>query len=108
MNQKLTKKQMLILDFIAGFMAENDSSPSYREIAAGLNLSSVSSVAEHVENLVDKGFLKKVPGAARSLEIIDNSHRETVELFKTGIYLATPENKQVLLKAAKILGLNLE
>ena len=108
MNSKLTKKQTLILNFISDFMLENDASPSYREIAAGLNLSSPASVAEHVNNLIDKGFLKKVPGAARSLEVIDNSHRETVELFKTHIYLATPENKQILLKAAKILDLNLD
>lgn len=107
MNQNLTKKQTLILEFISAFMNENDASPSYREIAAGLNLASTASVAEHIDNLVDKGFLKKVPGAARSLEIIDNSHKETVELFKNRIYIATPEEKKVLEKAAKLLNLDL-
>lgn len=103
----MTKKQMLILDFIANYIAENDASPSYREIASALNLSSVASVAEHVNNLIDKGFLKKVPGAARSLEVIDNEHRETVELFKTRIYIATPEEKKILEKAAELLDLDL-
>ena len=108
MNSKLTKKQTLILNFISDFIMENDAVPSYREIAAGLNLSSVASVAEHVNNLIEKGYLKKTPGAARSLEVVDNSHKETIELFKTAIYLATPENKQILLKAAKILNLDLD
>ena len=68
---KLTKKQLAVLDFIQDFTEENNYSPSYREIQAGLGLSSVSAVAEHVDNLVSKGVIKKVPGAARSLEILD-------------------------------------
>lgn len=107
MSHKLTKKQTLILDYISDFISENDTSPSYREIAAALNLASVASVAEHINNLIEKGYLKKNPGAARSLEIIDNSHTETVELFRTHIYLATPEEKKILEKAANILGLEL-
>ena len=79
MNNKLTKKQKQIIDFIVNFTEENNYSPSYREIMAGLGLSSVSAVAEHVENLVEKGALKKTPGAARSLEVIDLSHGVSLE-----------------------------
>lgn len=109
MNNKLTKKQKQIIDFITNFTEENDYSPSYREIMAGLGLSSVSAVAEHVENLVEKGALKKTPGAARSLEVIDLSHPETVELFNFAISSSDSEDDiKILLKAAKILGLELE
>lgn len=105
---KLTKKQLAVLDFLQDFTDENGYSPSYREIMAGLGLSSVSAVAEHIDNLVARGALKKVPGAARSLEILDYKHEETVGLIKARMMDATEEEKKVLTQAAEILGLDLE
>ncbi len=105
---KLTKKQLAVLDFLQDFTEENGYSPSYREIMAGLGLSSVSAVAEHIDNLVDKGVLKKVSGAARSLEVLDYKYEETVGLFKAKMVDCAEEEKKVLEKAAGILGLDLE
>ena len=105
---KLTKKQLAVLDFLQDFTEDNGYSPSYREIMSGLGLSSVSAVAEHIDNLVSKGVLKKVPGAARSLEILDYKHEETVGLFKMKMVECTEEEGKVLAQAAKILGLDLE
>ena len=104
---KLTKKQLAVLDFIQDFTEENGTSPSYREIMEGLGLTSVSAVAEHIDNLVSKGALRKIPGEARSLEILDYKHTDTVNLFKAKMVDATEEDKKVLLKAAEILGLDL-
>ena len=108
MSVKLTKKQLAVLTYIEDFTEAQGYSPSYREIMAGLGLSSVSAVAEHVDNLVEKGALKKVPGAARSLEILDYKHEETVKLFKEKMLAASDDDKKVLAKAAEILGLDLE
>ena len=105
---KLTKKQLAVLEFLEDFTEENGYSPSYREIMAGLGLISVSAVAEHVENLVEKGVLKKVPGAARSLEILDYKHESTIEFFKVRMLECTEEEKKVLLKAAEILGIEVD
>ena len=71
-------------------------------------MSSVSAVAEHVENLVEKGVLKKVPGAARSLEILDYKHEETVELFKVRMMDCADGEKRILVQAAEILGIDLD
>ena len=106
--QKITKKQQAVLNFLEDFTEENGYSPSYREIMAGLGLSSVSAVAEHIDNMVSKGILKKVPGAARSLEVLDFRHTETVDLFKSRLGECTEEERRVLLKAAEILGLDLD
>lgn len=108
MTIKLTKKQLLLLDYIETFTRENGHSPSYREIMLGLGLKSVSSVAEHIEHLVEKGVIIKQPGAARSLEIVDYRHDESVTLFKKALATASPEEQKTLLEAADILGLNLE
>lgn len=105
---KLTKKQLAVLDFLEDFTEERGISPSYREIQAGMGLSSVSAVAEHIDNLVAKGVLRKVPGAARSLEVLDFRHEETVELFKVKLLEASLEEKEILLKAAEILDLNID
>lgn len=107
MSTKLTKKQKLLIDFLTEFQTTHDYSPSYREIAAGMGLKSVASVAEHVENLVTIGALRRVPGAARSLEIVDLSYPETTALFQSRIASASDEEVEVLRRAAEILGLDL-
>ena len=107
MSVKLTKKQKLIIDFISEFTKTHNFSPSYREIMSGLGLTSVSSVAEHVENLVEKGALKKTPGAARSLEVVDTSYPETTALFKARLATASEEDSGTLLRAAELRGLDL-
>lgn len=108
MAVKLTKKQLAVLDYLQDFTEEKGYSPSYREIQAGLGLSSVSAVAEHIDNLVSKGVLKKVPGAARSLEVLDYKHEETVGLFKVKLMDCSDEERKTLMAAAEILGLDLE
>ena len=107
MPNNLTKKQKLILDFITEFTTTHDYSPSYREIAAGLGLNSVASVAEHINNLVALGALRKSEGAARSLEVVDLSYPETTELFQFKLSTATPEEAAILTDAAGILGISL-
>ena len=108
MTIKLTKKQLLLLDFIKEFTETHNYSPSYREIMAGVGLKSVSAVAEHINNLVEKGVIRKTAGSARSLELVDYRHEETVVLFRSALETASEEEKTVLLQAAEILGLDLE
>lgn len=84
--QHPTKSQQLLLDFIESFTDENNFSPSYREIAAALGLSSVASVAQHIDNCVAAGYLIKVPHAARSLRVIrGEGFDESRRLFQTHI-----------------------
>ena len=84
LDNKPTKKQMLLLDFIRDFTAAHNFSPSYREIREGMALRSISAVAEHVDNCIERGYLKKTPGAARSLEIVnpDNKPAYVTEIEK--------------------------
>lgn len=70
-RQKLSKKQKVLLDYIDGFITGQGFSPSYREIAEALGYKSIATVAEHVNNLVIIGYLRKVEGSARSLEVVN-------------------------------------
>ena len=104
MGLKLTKKQHRLLDFISDYIDKNNISPTYREIAAGLELKSVSSVAEHIDNLVARGVLKRSGDHGRVLEVVDLTFPETTALFKSRMYVASEEEKAILRKAAAILG----
>lgn len=104
MGLKLTKKQQRLLDFISDYIDKNNISPTYREIAAGLELKSVSSVAEHIDNLVARGVLKRSGDHGRVLEVVDLTFPETTALFKSRMYVASEEEKAILRKAAAILG----
>ncbi len=106
MGFKITKKQQKILDFVSDFIEKNGFSPTYREIATGLDLKAVSSVAEHIENLVAKGILRKSGDHGRVVEIIDLSYPETTSLFRSRLMYATDREKTILLEAAKILGID--
>ncbi len=109
-----TKKQTLLLDFIEDFTEKNSYSPSYREIMHAMGLKSVSAVAEHVDNCVAAGFLRKSSGkTARSLEVIKlKTYDETIGLFRERmayIKAGNPNDDRLLVleKAAEILEIEL-
>ncbi len=65
-----TKKQKELLTYIESFILAHGYSPSYREIMSGLNYNSVATVALHVNNLINRGQLRKRDHSARSLEVV--------------------------------------
>ncbi len=67
----LTRRQREILDFVSEFITAHGHSPSLLEIGAKFGLSSPATVHKHVQRLVDKGFLRKSPHSARSVEPCD-------------------------------------
>ncbi|MFH1632368.1 MAG: transcriptional repressor LexA [bacterium] len=68
----LTKRQREVLDYIEGFIKDNSYTPSYREIAEGLGLSSPSTVHQHIQALCEKGVINTgCDGAARSIELVE-------------------------------------
>lgn len=84
-NNRPTKKQFELLKFIEQFIAEKGYGPSYREIMAGCNYSSVATVAVHVNNLVVNGSLIKKGRSARSLKLIaQGSTPSKTEVVKAG------------------------
>jgi len=65
----LTKRQKEVLVFIAGFVDDNHYSPSYEEIARGLQLASLATVHKHITVLESKNYLKRGFNQSRSLEL---------------------------------------
>jgi len=67
----LTPKQKQILDYIEKYLDINGYAPSYREIADHFGFSSVATVAEHVENLKQKGYLSSEESGYRALRPVE-------------------------------------
>ena len=65
----LTKRQKIVLDFIKSFIKKNCFPPTLEEIGLGLKLSAVSTVHQHVNALIHKGYLEKREHFARAIEI---------------------------------------
>ncbi len=68
MAAELTPKQSAILDFIHGYVSENGSAPSLREIGRHFDLS-VGTVQDQVEALRRKGALDRQPVQARGIRL---------------------------------------
>ena len=70
MDQRPTKKQRELLSFIDGFIKGYGYGPSYREIMRALEYKSVSTVATHINGLIERGWLVKKDNSARTLEVM--------------------------------------
>src|SRR5688500_3239583 len=85
----LTKRQKEMLDFLELFVAEYGYPPSYEEIARNFGYTSLATVHEHVENLRQKGYIRKSYNASRSIELVPaNNQAGAVELPLLGMVAA--------------------
>ena len=86
----LTKKQSELLRFVKDFVRENDYSPSCREIAEGLGVSSPATIHQHLQALKSKGFLNINPEMPRGLSLTSQVLRlgRTIELPLAGLITA--------------------
>jgi SOS-response transcriptional repressor LexA len=73
MAERSTKRQKELLDYVDAFIQEHGYGPSYREIMNAIGYKSVSTVAIHIDGLIQKGFLRKTDNSARSLEVVTKS-----------------------------------
>lgn len=71
MTAVIYKRERDLLEFISQFMQKRGYAPTLAEICDGLGLRSPATVHEHIQNLIDKGVLKKDEGVRRGLEIVD-------------------------------------
>ncbi len=69
-QDRSTRKQQELLQFIDGFIKGNGYGPSYREVMRALGYKSVSTVAIQIDGLIARGYLRKRDRSARSIEVI--------------------------------------
>ena len=71
----VTRRQKEVLDFLEAFVQRNGYSPSFEEIARGMNLKSLATVHKHITNLEKKGMLDRVHNRSRSIDVLPPGSR---------------------------------
>ncbi len=66
----VTRRQKEVLDFVGSFVERHGYSPSFEEIARGLNLKSLATVHKHITNLQTKGVLQRGHNRSRSIDVL--------------------------------------
>lgn len=74
-NDKLTKRQQQILDYIRKCIEVKHYPPSVREIGQAIGLSSPSTVHAHLNALESKGYIKRDGAKSRSMVITGASEQ---------------------------------
>lgn len=69
----LYKRQRQIVDFIAQYIQKNGYSPTLKEIAESIGVSSLATVHEHLQALQRKKIIRKHDGAVRGIELVDRT-----------------------------------
>lgn len=66
----LTRKQLDLFEFIDSYMQKHKVAPSYTEMQTALGYKSKSRISRLMGNLVERGFVRRIPFRARAIEII--------------------------------------
>lgn len=73
--EELTKRQQEVLDYIKSYIVSHGYPPTVREIGRALDISSPATIHVHLNNLVEKGFIKKENSKNRTIELlVDNEY----------------------------------
>ena len=67
MTEPLTHRQSQILRWIVDYRAQHGYSPTVREIADGVGISSPNGVEAHLTALIEKGTITRELGKARTI-----------------------------------------
>ena len=76
--EKLSKRQLDILNFIKQKVQEKGYPPSVREIGQAVGLASSSTVHGHLSRLEEKGYIRRDPTKPRAIEILGEDGPSTV------------------------------
>jgi repressor LexA len=66
----LTAKQLKLFKFIKNYIVKKNVSPSYDEMKVAIGAKSKCTIGARIKQLVERGWIKKLPGKARSIQII--------------------------------------
>jgi len=86
--KKITDRQKQVLDFICDYISEHSYPPSIRDIQKHFRLKSTKGVKDHIDRLIDKGYLRRMDGAARALEVVHKRKRAVKEIPLVGTVAA--------------------
>lgn len=91
----LTSRQRDCLDAIKAFGAAYGYGPSYHDIAVLLGITSKGYVSALIDALAERGFIRRVPTRARSIEVVDHNNEDATLRYARGRALVNALNAPV-------------
>ncbi|MBI3385645.1 transcriptional repressor LexA [Candidatus Gottesmanbacteria bacterium] len=70
----LYPRERQLLDFITQFIDRYGYAPTLKEIGIAMGIRSPATIHEHIDRLRQKGFIKKLDGTARGLEVVKTNY----------------------------------
>jgi DNA adenine methylase len=84
----ITKRQKQVFDFVKDYISRHGYSPTLGEIKKGLKLSAVSTIYQHIDALIVKGYISKFDNKARAIEISNTKNRSLIKIPLLGTIAA--------------------
>ncbi len=69
-RRSLTEREQRVLDVIAAGIAAEGRPPTLREIGQQLGIASTNGVRDHLQALIDKGYIRRVERSARGIRLL--------------------------------------
>lgn len=86
--RKITDRQKQVLEYICDFIDEHSYAPSIRDIQKHFGLKSTKGVKDHIDRLVEKGYLIRADGTARALKVVRENDETTRKVPLVGTVAA--------------------
>ena len=80
----LTPVQRNLLAFLSSYIAESGHAPSYDEMIQALGFASKSRAFNLINNLEERGYIRRLKGKSRSIEVISQSEAQNARDFDIG------------------------
>jgi len=77
--EKLTERQLQIVEFIRETVAANGMPPTVAEITAAMGVSSTNGIRGHLQALQRKGAIELIPNASRGIRLLDLPEAEEAQ-----------------------------
>jgi len=71
----LYPRERQLLEFITQFIQRYGYAPTIKEIGEAMGITSPATIHEHIDRLRQKGFIRKLDGTARGLEVVKERYR---------------------------------
>lgn len=97
----MTDRQRKFIEFIENFIGAKGYSPSIREIARGMGLSSTASVKKMLDRLAEQGLLSRSGSIARGIEL-PSKGIPVLGRIKAGVPVEAEENIEGYMKLDRL------
>jgi repressor LexA len=79
-QEKLSKRQKAIYDFICSYTTSHGYPPSVREIGKSVGLASPSTVHMHLKKIEEKGYIHRDSKKPRTIEVVEDQTKNAAHL----------------------------